>query len=164
MKLIFLDCDGVLNNHTFPEVDPELRRLGGWRYKITQLDNGMVARAVLTLQEADAHLVVSSIWQQHRHHMQALEKKLQSFGFDTRERLLGGTDDMSPGNRRCTRGELMLRWVNELGTVSHWGAWDDSSVPEIGHHLVRTQSNIGLQHLHCSAMLELLGVSQGERA
>ena len=155
MKLVFLDCDGVLNDHTFPEVDPELRRTGGWRYKLTQLDDLMVARAVRTMQQANAHLVVSSIWQQC--HMYPLKRKLEMFGFDVRGFLLGGTDDLHPGDRHCTRGELMLRWLEQLPEVTHWGAWDDSDVPEIGAHLIQTQSNVGLQHAHCEAMLSLLG-------
>lgn len=154
MKVVFLDCDGVLNDHSFPEVDPEFRRTGGWRYKMTQLDDLMVAHAVRALQEADAHLVVSSIWQQC--HMYPLKRKLELFGFDVKGRLLGGTDDLHPGDRGYSRGELMLRWVNALPEISHWGAWDDSDVPEIGEHLIQTQSMVGLQDAHCEAMLSLL--------
>lgn len=165
MKVLFLDVDGVLNDHTWlPEV------LCG------QIHGDCVFELNRVLRATDARIVVSSAWRYliYRGEMslQGLEWLLRSHGV-LAGRLVGITrpDTMVRGpysGKPCEwpltdeRGQQIADWLKgrraEDVPVSRYAVVDDldPGITACGHPLVRTDGRRGLTPADADRLVELL--------
>jgi hypothetical protein len=160
LNLIFLDVDGVLNDHTrFPN-----------GYCGIQWDK--VQRLDWILSEVpDAQLVLSSSWRYpvHRGEMNlyGLEGMLLAYGLDCYGRIHGITcrdedvwgeglsfEEMAQRGAQC-RSEQIRRYVEEHRPDA-WVVLDDLYLPGLGIHLVRTDEAKGMTHRDAAVAIGLL--------
>ena len=128
MKILFLDFDGVLNNHRNVDPDPEI-------FSPAACDN---LRKLLD-DEPDLRIVVSSAW---RHGGKEYVRKVLSKNGIPRSKVVGIT-----GNDPGVRGAQIKAWLDahdELDIESFVIIDDESDMEPLKDRLVKTQSYVGL--------------------
>lgn len=146
MKLIFLDVDGVLNNHASIAMSVLL-----------------IAEKVIMVNdlaiEADAHVVISSTWRKDWPERD-LKEILRIVGFRSTERFAGYTPK---GFNFTCRGEE-IKSVLDANDVEAYVILDDNSdmLPEQMENLVLTRMDIGLTYREINKARKILGVIKDE--
>jgi hypothetical protein len=140
-RLVFLDIDGVLNDHT-----------QGPNETYCRIDPEHAARFNALIQEADAQFVLSSAWRYLIHsgemNLEGMKWLLRSHWIDG-SRLVGFTrkDTMVNGEpMENERGKQITDWLDEHGRPDVYVAIDDIDlgISAAGHTLVQTDCRIGL--------------------
>lgn len=148
--LIFLDCDGVLNNHT--------QQPNGF-CGVTRRCANQFNRV---LKATDAKLVISSAWRYMVHAgsmtLRGFEHLLCTHGIDAHDRVIGITprDEDREG---WTRGEQIRHWLNEHGDGRRYVVIDDLAnvgIKEAGHPFVQTMGSLGLNRCDADLAIRLL--------
>ena len=122
MKILFLDCDGVLNSQqTFKTT----------KQRIDPLDDAMVKRVQRIRKETGCKVVLSSVWRKY----DASRKKVHR-----RIRLL----DVTPNLRGELRGEEIKAWLDAHTGVTRYAILDDDSDMLKGQPLFQTTFKEGL--------------------
>lgn len=167
MKYVFLDIDGVVNSSEFFSREKPLEQFNGLKevsdfdLGLAHLCPGLVSRLNLLADDGVA-FVLSSTWRMKYplHHVQTM---LVHKGF--RGRLIGATP-VSMG----TRGREIAMWIESATGAPIFdrvrkGEWpdfvildDDSDMLHLGWHLVKTESNVGLQDGDVALARRVLGL------
>lgn len=161
IPLIFLDVDGVLNDHQF---DPEVM--------CGQIHRDKVGRLNRILRATGAGIVLSSAWRYIVHRSEAnlmgMEWLFRSHGL-LAGRLVGITrsDTMEPkeyDGRPGTwpvvneRGRQIADWLAESGQDHPYVVIDDLDlgISDAGHPFIRTDGKLGLTDDEADRAIELL--------
>lgn len=161
--LIFLDIDGVLNDHIWDE-----------EIQCGQIHKDKVARLNTILRETDARIVLSSAWRYIVHrgemNMMGLEWLLRSHGVMA-NRLIGITDKDAEVVRQpgwdgsqtwvhtTERGYQITSWLLQNGVQGvRYVAIDDMDlgITDAGHPLVLTESDTGLTDIDVAEAIQFL--------
>ncbi len=127
--VIFLDIDGVLNNHNTKQ------RMHG----CIGIDPTNVVNLNKLLQYVDADVIVSSTWRV-LHPLPAIQKWLKAAGF--KGRISGRTEEIIAA---YDRGEEIQAWLTENPDVMHFVIFDDDSdMAHLIDHLIQTDHRVGL--------------------
>jgi hypothetical protein len=161
--LVFLDIDGVLNDHT-----PHENGYCG-------IEPRLATRFNRILRETSAEIVVSSAWRYMMFggHMSfvGFANMLATHGLDVIDRVAGftGRDTMIPSDagqlipKPNERGEQITRWLKRHPTNSrrqrrHYVVIDDLDlgITEAGHPFVQTDGKVGLTTTDAGKAIEIL--------
>jgi hypothetical protein len=156
MKVIFLDIDGVLNDHsTWPS--------GCGRIQPTPVDR----LNTILVAVPDAKIVLISAWRYSFRDVVAIEALLCSHGVACRGRVHGRTDfDPTEGQPKWTEREewtrLGIRWRDDQiieylrvhNEITGYVVLDD--LPLIGKNLVRVDGQCGLRSIDAARAVQIL--------
>jgi len=161
-KIIFLDVDGVLNDHAF---DPEILCGQIHRDKV-QLLNGV-------LRATGAKIVLSSAWRyivyRNEMNLMGLEWLFRShglladrlIGITRRDEMIRGIYNGVPSSWPATneRGEQIADWLAENDHGGTYAVVDDLDlgISAAGHPFVRTDGKVGLTEREAAELVRLLG-------
>lgn len=153
--LIFLDLDGVLNDHE--EHDNGYCGTAGF----------CVRRLNDILRETGAEIVVSSAWRylilSGSMTLKGFENLLLSHGVNCFGRVVGHTcsDEVAE-----PRGIQVRHWLNENGGDRRYLVVDDLDlgITEQGHPFLRTDGKVGLTDADVERAIEILGQDAGVAA
>lgn len=160
-KVLFLDCDGVINSHeTFERRSAELkvRRAAGAltphevdRY-VYMCDDDKVASILALCERTGTRIVVSSVWRMNMRRVREIipDTVLHPTEPATRWRV---TDDP-----RETRGTQVDDWLKRHPEVVAWAGVDDDRDfhPHQLHRMVFTDGAVGLTANDLEALAKLL--------
>lgn len=141
--IIFLDCDGVLNNAQTREVVPATGFIGADDNNIIQL-----ARIV---QQTGAQIVLSSTWQNDAPMLAYLKEKLAYYHL----KIIDTTKE-----KDIFRGHTILRYVN-AHKIEHYVILDDYPYEDfytlyLDGHLVQTDFSVGLSSQDAAQAIQIL--------
>ena len=165
MKVIFLDCDGILNNSCSKS------RCGLW----LGVDHDKLKRLKRIVEATDAALILSSSWklgynkdfEEIADCMEYLKKKLRKHQLH----IMGTTPNLK--GHGSLRGHEIQAWLEKNDdVVEEWIVLDDEVFGDyeecgIMPHLVKTEFygiNGGLQDEHVEKAIELLGRKDEEKS
>ena len=147
-KVIFLDIDGVLNNHTHAHKrGPDKKPLG---YKVFDPESVMLLNWITD--STDAEIVISSMWREKR----TLDELREVF---FKQGITGEVIDVTPvlGTERGKEVDAWLDANLEMGPI-RFVIIDDT--PEFDmfqmESYVQTDANIGLRKEHADKAIKLL--------
>ena len=142
MKLIFLDIDGVLNNQTTISSG-------------IHLCNQRVSMLHDFVQEADAHVVISSSWRS-LFQLDTIKDMLWSAGFQERDRIVGVTPNSGFGF--ACRGEEIESVLVANKDIEAYAILDDDQDMTVDQQpfFVKTCFQKGLQIEHISKLRSIL--------
>lgn len=153
--ILFLDIDGVLNNHRFNKAAQS-----------TTLKPACVRRLNVVLGETDAAIVLSSAWRylvlNGAMSLKGFEVMLRSHGLACEERIVGALpeDPSLPYEELSKKGcEIRARQIESWNIDSGraWAVVDDLDLPiEPLARLVRTQGSVGLTNADARKLTKLL--------
>ena len=144
MKVVFLDIDGVLNNHTW------------WTEVMSKynIDTNMIynQEAMFLLRQlvdlTGARIVLSSSWRISEYSRDKVMDNFIPYGLS-----IYSCTGEEPG----TRGHQILEWLRRHPDVDNYVAFDDDEdLTELGYHFIKTNYAYGLQREHFSRALEIL--------
>ena len=151
MKVIFLDIDGVLNQHRFQK-------------GAALIDPGCVARLNKIISETDARIVVHSAWR-----YMVLERSMTVDGFAHMLATHGIDIYTGPGQHRMLdvtrldrdqtdedRTAQITEWAKFYGCTD-WIAIDDRPLQLPCSRFVLTTSSVGLTDEHVDLAISMLG-------
>jgi hypothetical protein len=155
--LIFLDIDGVLNNHSYIGGDVESC--------VILADNVRVLNKIIL--GADAEIVLSSAWRYmipKAMTLKGFEYLLRSHGVAAKDRLIGYT---RRDEKIATRGYQIEDWlvkhdyrryvvIDDGGRDPETGAWCDLGITRACHPVVWVDGAKGLQEYHVDFALGIL--------
>lgn len=154
MKLIFLDIDGVLNDHSMV--------IGYCR-----IEQRLAQLFQSSLEATDAQFVVSSAWRYMVHSgsmtLGGFRNLFWSHGIDG-ARLAGITAKDTNAEQDC-RGELIAQWIaeNVHEPLSYVVIDDlDLGISKSGHPFIQTESNVGLTMRQALEVNDILGWKRKE--
>lgn len=154
-SILFLDFDGVLNDHT-------------------QFDNGYcgisqscVEQLNRIIEDTDCKIVLSSAWRYLilNHHMTlaGFEVMMLTHGINACGRLLGLTEfDQDKNNDNSERGNQIMKYLCDAPLSVRWAILDDMPVnepPEVVSRFVQTDGEVGLTATEADKVIQLLGAS-----
>ena len=149
MKLIFLDIDGVLNDHR--------PYAGGFN----RIENHLADRLQRVLESTDARLVISSAWRYMVHQGSMLQSGfrnlLYSHGIDG-GRMVGITGLDRSTESEC-RGELISEWIagNVFEPLTYVVVDDlDLGITACGHPFVQTDGKVGMTESDAARLVAIL--------
>lgn len=130
-KVIFLDCDGVLNNAQTTELVPSVGFIGADEANIIQLYR--------IVQKTHAQIVLSSTWQNEPGMFEYLKGKLAQYHMEI--------SDVT-GEKDINRGHWIECYIQNH-SIDHYVILDDYPFEDfyslhLDHHLVLTDYEIGL--------------------
>lgn len=144
MKVIFLDIDGVLNNHILL-----------YHYGFDYIDEGLVELLGSVVSATKADIVLSSTWRLEDHSRNLVREALGRFGmslFDWTTRIAGG--------HRC---EEIAEWLKRHPKVKKYAVVDDD--PDagcgVGKNFFMTDADVGLTDDIASKIIRHLGRKNG---
>lgn len=130
MKVIFLDCDGVLNMHG-----------SGGFYTLNKARLRLLEKIV---KDTDAKIVVSSTWRNSPTHMKKLMNALGYRGM----KVIGVTDrlGLSSDGERYYRGHEIQKYLDEHPEIEQFVILDDDSdmLDSQLRNFIQTDGKIGL--------------------
>lgn len=149
--IIFLDFDGVLNDHT-----PHANGYNG-------IMPDQVKELNKILKATNAQLVISSAWRYlvHGGHMtiKGIEVLLVTFGVNCLNNVIGITDLDALDK---TRGDLITEWMYNYGQERNYIVVDDMDaassiqISKSGHPFVQTDGNLGLTSNNTASIIKFL--------
>ena len=147
MTVLFLDIDGVLNNH---------RALG----REPPLDSDCVAVLNTVAELIDASIVISSTWRLF-HSQEELRVMLCDHGLVAPHRIIDATPEVEEwrGTARVLqpRGVEIQAWLSAHRDVQRFVILDDGDdMAHLAPHLVQTDMTTGLTAAHVPAILRVL--------
>lgn len=165
MKVIFLDVDGVLNNHSLfkktkdersayanslPEFDDITQEQWTMFYGY-MIDPYAISLLKDILQATDAKIVVSSTWRNNDKTYNALKENLKNHGIDC----IVGKTPRFPGE---LRGTEIQQYLNENQGIENYVIIDDDSdmLDEQKSNFVQTNTQIGLTADDAKKVIEIL--------
>ena len=149
MRIVFLDCDGVLNSHDF--YDSRDHSAEEFSFGAGQLDPRALQRLDRLVQATDALIVVSSSWR-HIWNYHEIAKMFAERGFKSSDRIISQT----PRSRTGHRGTEVQDWLDtdaerariddSRGATLSYVILDDSSDfnSDQMRHFVKTDAKHGL--------------------
>ena len=145
MKILFADCDGVLNSEAW------FAKLENWQADgMFSCDPKAVQRIKYVCKATGAKIVLSSTW---RLSEQAVETLTEKYKLDIY--------DMTPRIDSNNRAEEILAWLKANPYVYNFAIIDDDAdagdSPELAPRFVRTSWKEGMQIEHEEALIKLLG-------
>lgn len=166
MKVLFLDCDGVVNHwawwaeRAMREPGARQRHRGLLARRISDCDPAAVARLNRIVERTGCVVVLSSSWRHDEDGRRVAEIALQTRGATFP--LLDATPDCA----RATAGGLFIgaergaeiqEWLNAHPAVTRFAIVDDDSdMGPLLPRLVRTSMERGLQDEHVERLIALL--------
>lgn len=164
MKIIFLDIDGVLNNHQYAQTVHFLYGGNGYggfarppfkRHDI-KWDPYNAAALKKLMNNSGANIVISSSWRFH-HFINDFKSMFQLYGLKP-GRIIDVTPDVKGGT---IRGDDINAWLNQYNQVDTWKIdnyviLDDNSDFYPDQHLVQTDAMLGLTNLDVDKALKIL--------
>lgn len=158
MKIIFLDCDGVLNsfNPANPTQWKELQIL--YSNDIERITHPIFKQHMDPLnriiQETGAKLVITSTWRRHFRGIKALQIHLDKHGL--KGKIIGHTPHLING----IRGEEINLWLRSMPTITEkqYIILDDDSdfLPEQSSRFIKTKTDTGLTEELADQAISLL--------
>lgn len=141
--IIFLDCDGVLNNAQTREIVPETGFIGADENNIIQL--------VRIIQATNAEIVLSSTWQNDAPMLAYLKEKLAYYNL----KIIDTTHE-----KDIFRGHTILKYVN-AHQINHYVILDDYPYEDfytlhLEAHLVQTDFSVGLSSADVASAIQIL--------
>jgi hypothetical protein len=100
MKVIFLDCDGVINCIS-PSYTTSYYKPDG---SVTYFDEHLIQRLNWLIEKSEADIVISSSW---RYDMPDLKEQMELNGFKHWDKVIGYTPTLTH------RGEEIQRWLDD---------------------------------------------------
>lgn len=156
MKIVFLDCDGVLNDY-----DPNLNIPDEYMIYSTVLkdncaywDKRLVDRlAAFLIRYPEVKIVVSSTWRKSYETTKEMAADFESMGIPP-DRII----DMTTWRFSSTRGEEIRFWLYKREGIDKFCILDDTAdmSKELQKHLVRTDEMKGLQDADVEKMRIML--------
>jgi hypothetical protein len=162
VRIIFLDMDGVMNSMRFRSSD-EAHVGFGIGFGASQIDPKACVLLDKLVEDADAHIVISSSWRHIWGH-EEIGKMLEDRGFQHRGRVIGAT----PRGRTGSRGEEVQAWLDldrerravepERSPITAYVILDDDSdfAGELREHFVHTDQEVGLTKDDVKRALKIL--------
>lgn len=164
MKIIFLDCDGVLNcSQTFQ------RRYSAWieagntvikgeefAWPLGHLDETLIFNLNTIVEQTGCKIVVSSSWRLSAEFVHFGEWLVHR-GFKYPDSIIDKTPNL-PVVDNC-RGEEIKAWLDKHPEVTEYAILDDDVVdimPVHPHNLIGTNGNEGLTEKRAQAAIALL--------
>jgi hypothetical protein len=150
MRLIFLDIDGVLNDHNFcREAQSNL------------INPRCVANLNRILISTDARIVLSSSWRYMisggAHTLEGFEYMLRTHGVACSGRLISVTCP-DEDEDAVTRGPQIRKWLRDRSRVTSFVVIDDvdDDIVREGLPFVRTDGNVGLTEADAERVIAIL--------
>lgn len=141
--VLFLDIDGVLNDHAFNGIDQ----------RKTAILNIVLDR-LPTLK-----IVVSSAWRHYINegHMtlKGFEIMLRACGLHCGLRLSGHTEDDGTDFQNCGRANLIRKYAKDHN-LSCWVAIDDEPLTLPNTHFIQTNGDLGITQRNADDLLAML--------
>lgn len=157
MKFIFLDVDGVLNDH-------ETLVKSNWDHmpNTSHFSPVLCERAKRIADETGALFVLSSTWRSLFERRVAMREFFGKLGFDPKT-FVDMTPRGYPGlkfSEQIYRGREIQHWINQYpdrSEISHILILDDNSdMAHLTHRLVQTHTDIGLTEEHVAKSIKML--------
>ena len=148
MRILFLDCDGVLNSYSWviPSADNE-----------DDLDPRAMALLNEIIEKSDAKVVIHSTWRKS-HTVDELRTIFERNGF--KGQILGTTPVMyEVSGQQVARGVHIQAWLDlhERFGITSFAILDDiDSMEHLKPRLVQTSMAHGIQQEHVEKVLKLL--------
>ena len=113
MRVIFLDCDGVLNSHQFFQSAEQRQDAaeGGLSFGEAQLDPAALALLDRIVEQTGATIVISSSWR-HIWKWQDIAQMFKKRGMENWDFVI----DQTPGSQNDNRGDEVQDWLD-----TRWG-------------------------------------------
>jgi len=156
VKILFLDIDGVLNNHS-----RQMNLYCGIHRDKTELLNKVIL-------PTNCNIVISSAWRymvlSGEMTVKGFEYMLLSHGLQCYDRVI----DVTPSDEVInTRGKQVSYWLEkhrQKYDVKEYVVVDDLSldIESCGHPFVQTDSTVGLEERHIEEIITILGFTNGE--
>jgi len=144
LKVIFLDIDGVLNNHVLL-----------YHYGFNYIDHGLIELLVSVIKATDAEIVLSSTWRLQEDSRNLVTAALEKFGlglFDWTGRI--------PGGYRC---DEIAEWLKRHPKVKKYAVIDDD--PDagcgVGGNFFMTDPDVGITDDIANKLIKHLGRKNG---
>lgn len=165
MKVIFIDCDGVLNSTRFfksPEF-AQSTKAGKLAYGSSQLDPQALAQLDSIVAATGAKLVISSSWR-HIWDWHEVAEMFVERGFKNARNII----DATPTTPSDNRGEEISEWLalgreravveDVYDPVTSWVIIDDVDEfdSEQHEHLVQTNPSVGLTSADVKKAIQIL--------
>jgi hypothetical protein len=140
VKVIFLDVDGVLNNHVLV-----------YHYGSDYIDEGLVELLGTVVKSTGAELVLSSSWRLGERSMNVVKVAIGRFGME-----LFGRTAMISGGRRC---DEIKAWLDENPGVGGYAILDDDCDASCGveENFFMTDPDVGLTNEIANKVRKHLG-------
>lgn len=145
--VLFLDVDGVLNDHRFTGID----------HQKTEILNTVIYRCL------NLKIVLSSAW---RHEiiggdmtLRGFETMLRACGLRAGGRLVGCTDDDGNDFENDGRANLIRKFAAQH-KLTQWAAIDDMPLALPDHRFVRTDGDVGITKEDAEKLLSIFTGSE----
>ena len=177
MKILFLDCDGVINssNFLYARGGLESQRLieNGREFKDNDanlawykamIDPLAIARLQRVIESTSAKIVISSSWRKI-YDLEKLIELFNSYGnLEVIDKTSTGIDELGTNSTEAysLRGKEISYWLMEneksLGPFKSYAVVDDSSDAAYGHDgkFVKTTWQDGMLDKHADRLIEIL--------
>lgn len=167
MKVLFLDCDGVLNSREFFRTSKEARSYGNMTYDgtwndkdpncwVAMLDSSKVGLLKDVVRNTGCKIVLSSTWRKHLS-ADAIKVPLSMSGFPDAP-VVDATADFGTGGERSERGVEIRAWLDQHPEVTKYAVVDDDD--DMGgismDYFVQTSWDSGMQVNHVMKLIEIL--------
>jgi hypothetical protein len=152
VSVLFLDIDGVLNDHTYDE-----------RAESTTILRPCVERLNRVLDATGCVVVISSAWRYmvlgQAMSLHGFEYLLRTHGVRCSGRVAGTTGRDRDTTDRTERGRQVRAWLEAYGRGDgeRWAVVDDLALGFEGMPFVHTNGLVGLTDADAERLIELLG-------
>jgi hypothetical protein len=165
MRIIFLDCDGVLNSHTF-FASAEQRQdaaEGGLSFGEAQIDPSALALLDRLVEQTGAQIVISSSWR-HIWNWQEIARMFERRGMENWDFVI----DQTPTSQTDHRGTEVQEWLDmgrerqvvddNFEPVTSWVIIDDTDEFDATQrqNFVRTNAKVGLTQADVQRAAQIL--------
>jgi len=163
MRVIFLDCDGVLNSHKFFSTSKDDQSIDGLNFGEAQLDPQALALLDNLIEQTGAQIVISSSWR-HIWDWQEIAKMFEKRGMENWDFVIGQTITSNQDNR----GAEVMAWLDtgrerqvvddKHEAVTAWVILDDTDEFDSTQHnnFVRTNPKVGLTAADVQKAIQIL--------
>ena len=152
-RILFLDFDGVLNNHTWMLKQPITTNL------LYRVDPDNVLHLADIVKATDCSIVISSTWRKFKS-IEEIRKILIEAGLPSPSPVIGATPVLwrdNDGTRKFRGDEIQLWLDNYNEPVSAIAILDDDNdMVHLLPRLVNTDFDLGLQPEHVKKTIKLL--------
>lgn len=179
VKIIFLDCDGVLNSdktcHFFHEFYGDNGFGGFFDSKVEEATDrhvkwgqDLVDNLKYIIDKTDAQIVISSTWRV-THLPNAFPKMFAVYGWknapviDKTPRIYNIQNEIDynqnlPFGKRCERGHEIQYWLDRHPEVTNYVILDDNSdmLESQSEHFVQTDERVGLSREDAEKAIKIL--------
>lgn len=167
MRVIFLDCDGVLNSQKFFKEDGNVRTMShGLSFGASQLDPKALALVDQLVEQSGAKIVISSSWR-HLWDVPEIIAMFESRGFKNIDAIIGKTGNSTTDHRGTEVQEFLdlererKEVDDQHDPITSYVILDDTDQFDTNQrqNFVRTNPQVGLTPADVKRALNIL--SQG---